>query len=958
MKKNINLYAAIFFVVNLLLSQLIYAAQIGNKDIEWVTLQTKHFDVIYNKQQQDLGLYYAQIAEKAYSNLSTVFKMLPDKISLVINDSTDSSNGSATVFPYPIINVYPVQIGQQETLSESGEWAHELVTHELTHIAQLYPYSGWPYKIGRSLFGSIISPNLLTPLWWKEGMAVELETQFSNRGRTRSKMQDAQFRSYVLSQKLPQYDAAQANEVLNTWPYGNRPYFFGSLVMNQISKEKGLQSFGQIVEHQSRRIPYAINTPVEELTGFNYIELYEKAFQRYKVNADQQIKNLKSKTPSEIYKIDPTALHARSIQFHPQFNIIGQISTRYLTTEINFYSETSDLNKWKLLELKNTPKGSISRFSFHPLEKKIAFSKTHAINSRENFSDLYIYDLETFKTTDVTEGLRARDPVFSKSGKTLLFTRLNNGKTNLQEIDLQTKKIKPLVNFTKTERLNFYSYKSETEVIYTSRNAQGEQKLFLYNMTDNKSTQIKSEFTDISFIKYVDSDFYFTSAKNGVLNIYQAQLNQDSLTQVKPISHLLTGSLSFDIDQKNKRLFSTLITEDGPHTFISNFKNIDSLPEINNEVVSHYKEVSTTHTQEIKAEYADYSSWTYLYPHYWIPFFGTNRTGDGTVVQAQTSATDPIGNHAYALQGQYDTQIKKFEYLFSYQNSQLPWNWSINTFENQQLITVDTYIKKNNYGITIYPDIFALNENLLLAIGSNLLSTQDDLKSIDTNHWTGFFQTLYSSVEQKVNHYYPMSGSSIGLKYQYFSDLKKQADPRYSNFSQASLSFSTYQNLFFPEDHVLALKINGLYTFEDIAQRFGTSNLGLSGATIDPFLIRGYLAGQFLGTQLITTNLEYHFPIYDILYGPGVAPFYLKYLTGAFVIDGLATKGFGYNKNELYEPLKLDQLIYTAGLELHLNTTLGYVLPFNVILGAYVPTDKKWSKNSILTGLSFQMGGF
>src|SRR6476469_6729629 len=97
------------------------AQRIGSHDEQWLTIKTEHFDVIFSAQQQDLGRYYAQIAEHAYQNLENVFSDKPPRIALVLNDSTDASNGFATRIPYPLIMAYPVPVGDHDSLTEAGE---------------------------------------------------------------------------------------------------------------------------------------------------------------------------------------------------------------------------------------------------------------------------------------------------------------------------------------------------------------------------------------------------------------------------------------------------------------------------------------------------------------------------------------------------------------------------------------------------------------------------------------------------------------------------------------------------------------------------------------------------------------------------------------------------------------------------------------------------------------------
>lgn len=48
-------------------------------------------------------------------------------------------------------------------------------------------------KFFKTFLGSIVAPTLLLPRWWHEGIAVEMETRFSNFGRLRSTYQDASY---------------------------------------------------------------------------------------------------------------------------------------------------------------------------------------------------------------------------------------------------------------------------------------------------------------------------------------------------------------------------------------------------------------------------------------------------------------------------------------------------------------------------------------------------------------------------------------------------------------------------------------------------------------------------------------------------------------------------------------------------------------------------------------------
>ena len=394
MKKN----SLILFLCSCFFTFNTWAQRIGFADENWKTITTEHFDVIFSAQQQDLGLYYADVAEKAYQNLQTLFTERPARIVIVINDKTDASNGYATRIPYPLIMAYSVQINDHESLSESGEWARELITHEMTHILQLEPALGF-YKLLRPIFGSIVAPNLLLPLWWKEGMAVELETQFSNRGRLRSIHQDAALRAMHLDNKLFSYTLASANEVLPSWPYGNRPYLFGSLLWSYIAKNKKNSAIDQLTMQHGESLPYFISAPVQQLNEPSYDEIYDQTLLGVKSNVDQQLKSLDKLTPTKSTVILIDGQSSLQPIYSKKNQLLAFIENKNGDPEITIKNKDGTF----VDGLKNRPTGSINSLIFHPTLRQIYFTKIERLNSKETFSDIYVYDITTDTVTSVTK---------------------------------------------------------------------------------------------------------------------------------------------------------------------------------------------------------------------------------------------------------------------------------------------------------------------------------------------------------------------------------------------------------------------------------------------------------------------------------------------------------------------------------------------------------------------------
>jgi hypothetical protein len=107
-------------------------------------------------------------------------------------------------------------------------------------------------------------------------------------------------------------------------------------------------------------------------------------------------------------------------------------------------------------------------------------------------------------------------------------------------------------------------------------------------------------------------------------------------------------------------------------------------------------------------------------------------------------------------------------------------------------------------------------------------------------------------------------------------------------------------------------------------------------------------------------SLEYRFPVVDIYHGPGTAPIFIHRLWGSVVTDAIATDGRAYDmKSSTPTAVAVDshQVFWGAGIEAHLETTIGYELPITAVLGIYKGFDNKYAPDPT-TALAIQFSGF
>lgn len=938
-----NYFRLLFFFLVFISHASTKAERIGFASEEWKLIKTEHFDVIFTAKQQDLGLYYANQAEKAYANLATVFINRPERVILVVNDTTDISNGYATRIPYPHIMVYAVPIGDHQSLSQAGDWGRELVTHELTHIMQLEPALG-VFKYIRPIFGSIVAPNLLTPLWWKEGMAVEMETQFSPQGRSRSYYQDAAIRTFVLDQKLFTYTIDQVNESLPSWPYGSRPYLFGSIFWSGLVRDAKLQGVNQLTSRQGERVPYFIEQPMRELTQRSYADQYNKTLNDVADNANQQIAQLKTLSLDSIQAISLKGQSAFSPRWSEQFKILAFLEQVEDESEIQFRNE-----KGENLDLKKRPKGSISQIDFHPTAQKILFSKAERLNSKYTISDLYIYNLENQKSDRLTINQRARDASFSEDGQRIVFISTFSGRTQIRIVDTQSKKLETLISSHFKERYLSPIFWGPQEIIYSKVSENGSQKLYKMNLSEKKEVPLNLNFEGIRFLRKKNNSLYFVSSENGVNNVY---VTEDFKTAT-PVTHVPGGIWSFDVNSRDQVVWGSHMTSEGFQIAPVELKARPPLPRIENKFNASYNYIDKKIPDQTYMS-EDYSSGKYLIPSYWIPFVATSTTSNGVYIQAQTSGHDPVNIHEYAVLGSYDTHLQKGGFQGYYLNSttSVPVQLAA-TIRNQALGNIDNIVETKTGSLGFLPDAFKINKNLNLQIGAQFQQTE--INGSQSQHWGPFAQAQYVDYEQNIFRISPEKGWGAFLKYENWKNLKESRD-----YNKVLASVVGYFSPWLPSHHTMMVRSSALLTFESLPARFGTSNDSLfanSDLILPQFVLRGYTPSQFYGRSVWNANVEYRFPIRRLDYGSGTNPYFLKRLSGALVTDGLGVEGGAITEDNFFKRTNLNQSFWSSGAELKIETTIGYVLPMNFVLGVYHPHSPLY-RSSTQFGLNIQIGGF
>lgn len=953
---------------------------------KYKTQRSGLFEVVYNAQQQELADFYLDKLLEAERILRKDFELFPSKVIVVLNDKTDVTNGYATRIPYPHLMIYPVIPGPTESLADYGDWVLEFLVHELVHILNFEPATGIARYL-RPFFGNILAPNILLPQWWKEGIAVYFESKTLGKGRLHSPSQDAQIRAWVLNQKLHEFDLAEVNESLPTWPRGMRPYLFGSLFWAHFADRFEPQTIDQLNQSHGGRLPYFLNGASENIVGQSYESLYQEAINSTQTKALAQIQDLQKIPPTQHLIFQNPYLFSTLPSVSPSgqwmaFVGVDRRDRRFLKI---YEKQNGQFRESRsIIEIKNDENaitsdrheapdsGSIQRISWFQQGPKMVYDKIDAVNSIQRFSDLYLYDLELKKTTRLTHSGRAREATVAPSDQRIAYVETSSGKTKLNLMDLETRKTQTLFAANIGERISTPVFFDEDHILFALRKSPGTESLYLYSILTETLKKIEAAGNQARYPVINHQDIYYLSAANGTYNIYRAPRteleNQDSH---KPTTHTITGLTSFTVDPTDEALYFSEITADGPQIkqlkLSQRLSPTAQLPQIQGlfqHLLARPQTLAPEKTEDSlpaidtqsspTKDSEEYRPISYLMPQYWIPFLATSSTTGGMVFQATTAGYDPLKKHNYGLTLSYDTLLGKMSASGQYLNTQNKVPFLVLASElNSFLGDLENTVVDQNFQLSLLPDMWHFNRYSSLQMSWKLNSRKVQQSEIKRSGPSLF--ASYIRLTQGGDQLYPTDGKSF-----YAGVTRYLPEQGYLDHHQFLLGGSFYSDALLPERHAWFLRLNMAYIPESISDIYGaqTESFTLNSDAIAPlYLMRGLNTGEIFGRSLAVLNAEYRFPLKAIYQGNGTRPYFLRELWGALVLDAAATKGRVLSlKENRYARVDLDRVFTSLGGEIHLETNLGYLFPMGFVLGYfYTPNAFDGPQNNARLSLQFSL---
>lgn len=973
---------------------------LANPHIQWRKIETAHFEILFDSRHYQLAKDVARNAESAWMTLAPVLRTWPDKTVIVIDDRGDQANGMATGFPYPQMHLFPAMPSPGDSIGDTGPWGLELITHEYTHVLNFQPAHGF-FNFARSIFGSVVRPNLLLPRWYLEGLAVETETRYSpSGGRLRSPNFTAIPRAMIQENLLRREDIARIGDIFDPeWPGGIRPYLFGGLVWNHLSK-KNLSLVGDLNDHFARRIPFFIDTPVEEREQKSWQEILDSVYSELEEKAVHQIEVLcegGSVGCNDGARLNESGFYSRS----PVLSRT-QESLAFIGREHNHDSVLLIASRGtdKLFDLKNAvraadPDGS-NRVSWMPDETAVVYDAVDSFGRYEERSDLWIYDRERKRTKRVTKGWRAREPGISPSGKFVAFVQLTPGNSQLAIANIRRDEKSgdftfsdPKVLYTPANyhRVSWPEFIEADKIVFAERGEDGREVLKVVQFDPKTNTVLAKPLTlnsggDANFPRLVSDSrgrrhLLFASARNGVTNLYLGRLTSDeNFETVTPVTNSSTRAWIGDLDAKSETLIFSRLDGNGSRLRILRKDEREVMPSIARGRLTKIEPLVDPPTEPYTPPDAglsaadlqdrDFSAWPYMIPRYWMPYAAF--VPGGAYLSASTSSGDPIGRHVLAASISTDTRHSKPNIFGAYSNATTDVRYTFLVDDFWQRLSSSGFDRRTTTsdasGLFYIP---ALSNNWRGEIGINHQRSEVPTTTATDIRIRGGVRAglLWQSLSQRGHEISPEKGGVFKFSHaRFLPELGNQVYDKTDLVLGTQVSKASHPKWigWLPDRHVLALAANLSWLPGLDRLLLGPSSVSLPietialGATSTSFVMRGYPTGTFLARKFVRGSIEYRFPLANSYEGFGTKPAFLRRWHAAVFADAVTVDGAFYDfALDGYRISQFGDLYPAVGAEARLDSTLFYHLPVQFVLGVHFGFDTRANPNGAYPVISIAL---
>jgi hypothetical protein len=535
----------IFFRTKIILFLVCY----GSLPAQFNSLETENLRLIYfGKANEFLVDHVARCYENAYNHHTEIFGYYPkEKTTVLLHDFNDFGNAGAGTIPRNHISIAIAPPSYEYETTPSNERINSTMNHEMVHIIQLdntnridrFFRSIFRGKIRESkedpltmLYSYFATPLRSTPRWYREGIAVFLDTWMAGGiGRAQGPYDEMVFRTKIL-ENIPLFNLVElesAGTQIN-FQVGANSYLYGTRFMNYLAYHFGPDKLllwtkrsNDSKRYFADQFEYIYGQPIHDLWT-DWIA-WENEFQKKNIKSINEYKT----TIGRNIPLDPLGSVSRAYFDDKTKTIYVAVSYPGQLAHIAGINIVTG-EKTRMCNIRNPALYFVTSMAFDPNSGQLFYT-----SDNNDWRDLWMVDIETGKTKKLLKDVRIGDIVFNETDKSIWGIRHYNGITTLVRIP-----------YPYTEWNQIYSphYGTDIHSIDISPDGKflsagvaainGEQNLRIASI--DSLLQGKSEFQFLfDFQNSIPANFVFSqdsrslfgsSYYNGVSNIYRYDLDE------------------------------------------------------------------------------------------------------------------------------------------------------------------------------------------------------------------------------------------------------------------------------------------------------------------------------------------------------------------------------------------------------------------------------------------------
>jgi len=524
----------------------------------WQVLSSPSANVIFPKGIESQAQRVANVVNFIDQNNRRSIGDKKGRINIVLQTQTVNPNGYVALSPFR--SEFYCTPPATNLLLGSQDWVDGLSVHEYRHVLQTLNARRGIVKLGYILQGQgmwALLNALSIPNWYSEGDAVISETALSSNGRGRTSFFTLEQRSLAQAGVNYSYQKNRNGSYRSLVP---DHYRLGYMLLSQARELKGNDITAKVHAEAARYkgIIYPFSRALKRNLGYNSTGLYKYAWQEHK-RAWQERLEATSLIPTQLV----TPLNKRTVTDYRYPRVVqnGSIVARKSSyKETDHLVEIADDREKVLTTIGFTNDDFVSSNG-----KMVAWAELsrNPRRAHQDFSSVYLFDLETKQKRQLTHKTRYFSPVVSPDGTKVAVTFVSPMlKNEIHVLDAITGQIIQKIDTPDNYFFARLAWTENGDALVSVAKSKSQLALVKVGVQE-KGITFLTPWTHHTLEAPVvhQNDVYFNASFSSIDNIYRTDLGGSK--RISKVTSVPVGAFEAEVSQDGQTLFFTEFTKQG-----------------------------------------------------------------------------------------------------------------------------------------------------------------------------------------------------------------------------------------------------------------------------------------------------------------------------------------------------------------------------------------------------------